>query len=454
VTESSSLVSGVLVASGVRWLTLLSMAAVLGALTVDMLVIPSGVPAARLRRWATVATLVLLLATLGELIIRAATMTGPSWAALRTGLPAVVSRTHFGRIWLARLAGIVVIALLAWRESRRARGGALGLAAGVALTVALTGHLADGGDVTRAVGLDWVHILAAGAWTGGLAALAALSGRAAWTPPVLASVAARFSRLAGVCLLAVLLTGIHNAWILLPGLAALWTTNYGRFLAVKIGLVAGLAALGCVNRYAIVARLDGRGRRSWLARVFRRAQLVLVGPRPGSHARLPARFVTVLAAEATLGVAVFACTAVLGETPPARHAMMMDHRHVEEAPGPVHTTTEALHASGGVPRGWLFTPPAGDVARGRQVFARLQCYACHVVTGEGFPAPTGAGPELSGMGAHHPAGYLVESILNPNAVIVDGPGYTGSDGRSTMPDYRDALRVTDLIDLVAYLRSR
>ena len=57
------------------------------------------------------------------------------------------------------------------------------------------------------------------------------------------------------------------------------------------------------------------------------------------------------------------------------------------------------------------------------------------------------------MGEHHPAGYLAESILNPNAVIVKGPGYIGPDGRSTMPDYRDALSVADLIDLVAYLRS-
>ena len=119
----------------------------------------------------------------------------------------------------------------------------------------------------------------------------------------------------------------------------------------------------------------------------------------------------------------------------------------------MRTTMEALHASGGVPPGWLFTPPAGDAARGRRVFGRLQCYACHAIAGESFPPPTGAGPELTGMGEHHPAGYLAESILNPNAVIVEGPGYSGPDGRSTMPDYRDALSVADLIDLVAYLRS-
>jgi hypothetical protein len=38
-------------------------------------------------------------------------------------------------------------------------------------------------------------------------------------------------------------------------------------------------------------------------------------------------------------------------------------------------------------------------------------------------------------------------------VIVEGPGYTGPDGRSIMPDYRDSLSAHELIDLIAYLKS-
>jgi uncharacterized protein involved in high-affinity Fe2+ transport len=57
------------------------------------------------------------------------------------------------------------------------------------------------------------------------------------------------------------------------------------------------------------------------------------------------------------------------------------------------------------------------------------------------------------MGGHHPAEYFAESILNPNAVIVDGPGHTGPDGRTIMPDYRDSLTLAETVDLVAYLRS-
>ena len=112
---------------------------------------------------------------------------------------------------------------------------------------------------------------------------------------------------------------------------------------------------------------------------------------------------------------------------------------------------------GGVPRGWKFTLPAGDAAKGRQVFADLECYKCHAIPGEKLPQPGGdaknVGPELTGMGGHHPAEYFAESILSPNAVILEGPGYIGPDGKSIMPTYADSLSVTQLVDLVAFLKS-
>ena len=127
------------------------------------------------------------------------------------------------------------------------------------------------------------------------------------------------------------------------------------------------------------------------------------------------------------------------------------------APAPIRTTMEKLHANGGVPPGWKFLMPAGDAAAGRKVFVALECFACHEVKGEDFPqaskTPKGVGPELTGMGGHHPAEYLAESVVNPNRVIVTGPGYTAADGLSKMPDYSDDLTVRQLTDLVAYLKS-
>jgi uncharacterized protein involved in high-affinity Fe2+ transport len=127
------------------------------------------------------------------------------------------------------------------------------------------------------------------------------------------------------------------------------------------------------------------------------------------------------------------------------------------AGGGVRITMEELHRAGGVPPGWRFGWPAGDPKKGREAFAKLECYQCHEVKGESFPPvtsdPTRRGPALAGMGDHHPAEYFAESILNPNAVVVTGPGHTGPDGLSIMPDYRDSLTLAETIDLVAYIRS-
>jgi mono/diheme cytochrome c family protein len=122
---------------------------------------------------------------------------------------------------------------------------------------------------------------------------------------------------------------------------------------------------------------------------------------------------------------------------------------------PKPITMEELHRAGGVPRGWKFTLPPGDAKTGREIFAKLECSKCHEVKAD-FPKTGGAGdvgPALTGMGAHHPAEYFAQSIVDPNAVILAGPGYVGPDGRSVMPDYRDSLTFAELVDLVAYLKS-
>ena len=123
----------------------------------------------------------------------------------------------------------------------------------------------------------------------------------------------------------------------------------------------------------------------------------------------------------------------------------------------VRLTMEALHAAGGTPPGWRFTLPAGDPAAGRRAFVDFKCFACHAIQGEQFPLEPGqvatAGPELTGMGGHHPAEYLAESIVNPSAVLVDAPGFIGGDGRSIMPETPD-MTIRQLSDLVAYLKSQ
>ena len=118
---------------------------------------------------------------------------------------------------------------------------------------------------------------------------------------------------------------------------------------------------------------------------------------------------------------------------------------------------EELHANGGTPPGWRFRIPAGDAEEGRGVFIKMECYSCHNIDGGKFPnggaKPANVGPDLTGMGAMHgEAEYFFESIVNPNRVILKGPGYI-KDGRSIMPNYADSIGLQEVIDLVAYLNS-
>lgn len=121
----------------------------------------------------------------------------------------------------------------------------------------------------------------------------------------------------------------------------------------------------------------------------------------------------------------------------------------------IRITMDALHRMGGTPPGWKLTPPAGSVAGGRRAFVDFGCASCHKVEGESFSVKESAGnvgPELTGMGAHHPPAYFAEAILNPDAILIEGPGYIGPDGHSVMPDYPD-MTTRQLADLVAYLSS-
>ncbi len=160
-------------------------------------------------------------------------------------------------------------------------------------------------------------------------------------------------------------------------------------------------------------------------------------------------------------IAVAAALLLAGSvaTPPAHGQGHAGHGQATSAPPPAggpRITMEALHAAGGVPPGWRFAMPAGDAAAGRQAFVDLKCYTCHAIQGEQFPLKPGeaatAGPDLTGMGRHHPTEYLVESILNPSAVLIEGPGYIGGDGRSIMPATPE-MTVTQLANLVTYLKA-
>jgi putative heme-binding domain-containing protein len=146
---------------------------------------------------------------------------------------------------------------------------------------------------------------------------------------------------------------------------------------------------------------------------------------------------------------------------------------------------------------------AGNAGRGRAVYQRLDCAACHVISGQGGVL----GPELTKIGERRAPNYLRQALLEPGSVLskgvlgilqngfteylpvsvvekngrevrgirvnedsftiqvrdADGKFYSFRKGnvehvdkqfgRSLMPSYKDKLNASDTDDLVAYLYS-
>jgi putative copper export protein len=124
-------------------------------------------------------------------------------------------------------------------------------AGGTMLLQVAAGHAA-GPSALRPLNLlaQWVHLLAVGAWVGGLVwLLAGLGGR---QRPDQVRVVVGFSKLAAPVLAVVVVTGLARAVDLAGGWRGLVDSSYGRLLDLKVLLVAGLVALGALNRYRAV----------------------------------------------------------------------------------------------------------------------------------------------------------------------------------------------------------
>lgn len=118
------------------------------------------------------------------------------------------------------------------------------------ITPAVTGHSGSLPDHQLAIMTVGAHVGAAALWVGGLGALLALAAR---HRPLLDAVLPRFSRLAGICVGTLLLTGVLSAQFRLESWAALVTTGYGWLVVAKSGCLVVLACLGGLARRRLAA---------------------------------------------------------------------------------------------------------------------------------------------------------------------------------------------------------
>ncbi len=198
-----------------------------------------------------------LLSGLGWLVLQSAVIAGT--ASIRDTLAAVATVAHgtqFGHLVLMRFLLLVAAFPLLGGQGWRLAG-ALVLA-GTAL--AMHGGMGHAGAIGGSVGAvllvsEALHLLAAGAWLGGLLPLLLLVGS---LPPRAASDTLRHFTPIGLCaVLLIACTAVVQAWQLIGGIGGLFGTEYGRTALLKLGLFLGLLVLAAINRLVLTERLHG-----------------------------------------------------------------------------------------------------------------------------------------------------------------------------------------------------
>ena len=189
------------------------------------------------------------------------------------GIWTVATQTRFGEVSLIRLAAAALLAAaspgMAGRSARSSwRAGALVLAVVILIGPAWTGHAGATPGVAGEFPLaaDALHLLAAGAWLGGLVPLAMLLAIAGqqkeprWAA-IIATAVQRFSVLGVISVGTLLASGIANGWYQIGTFTNLFATIYGQLVLIKVALFAAMIALACVNRFYLTPRLAGAVRR-------------------------------------------------------------------------------------------------------------------------------------------------------------------------------------------------
>ncbi len=246
----------------------------------------------------------LVLGTLFMAVAQAAAAAGvPLNEAIGRPLSDLLLRGRFASIWWPRL-GLEVVSLLLV-----AIGGLEGMAAesalatlpAVLLTSSLTSHgAALPSGPAAGIAVDWLHIVGATAWVGGLISLAVLlpviyrtvrSGTESDSAAI-PRLIRRFGRFALAASAIVVLSGVVQAGIEVGSWTGLLDTAYGELVLIKVGLLAAMLGLAVFN--------DRRGKAQHVG-----ANVLRGGVR----------------AELVLGLLALATAAMLTGTPPTRGSL-------------------------------------------------------------------------------------------------------------------------------------
>jgi putative copper export protein/mono/diheme cytochrome c family protein len=248
---------------------LLALASLFGTLVSLALVAPAGLREAgvdaaparlrlvRLARWSDALG---LLIGVGWTLVQTAEIAGTTGVGDTLAALVTVARgTQFGHVVLLRFALLLLAyPLLGGRGWRL--GAALVLSGAALAMQGGVGHAGATGGTVGAVLLasEGLHLLAAGAWLGGLLPLFLLVGA---LPPRAASAVCHSFTPVGLCaVLLIACTAVVQALQLIGSLGGLFGTTYGHIALLKLGIFAALLVLAMINRFVLTDRLHDAAR--------------------------------------------------------------------------------------------------------------------------------------------------------------------------------------------------
>lgn len=192
------------------------------------------------------------------LFFTAANMSGSLEATDWEALWLVIAETHFGSVWVVRilLASLTILVLLATKKVLEFRKVLLlPIAATLLASLSGIGHTQHSGSLAEMfhVTADALHLLAAGAWIGGLVILAVVLSHPSDDAE---RVLQRFSGMGYVAVSVLMLSGLINSWYLVGDVDRLVSTLYGRVLLAKLVVFVGMLALAVTNRFWLMPLLQ------------------------------------------------------------------------------------------------------------------------------------------------------------------------------------------------------
>src|SRR5579884_259729 len=187
-------------------------------------------------------------------------MSGKPLSAIAPVLPVVLTKTHFGSIWIMKLFLLLFLFVLVRVRTKGRDPILLGTGIFLCLMGGLVGHPLTHGAHHWAILTDWIHFTSVSIWIGGLLPLRRLARKAAsrMEPAGLArflqSLIGTFSKWAILAVALIIASGAYNAVVFMDA-HWIFDFNYGQVLSVKLLLAAATIGMGGLSRFYVLPSL-------------------------------------------------------------------------------------------------------------------------------------------------------------------------------------------------------